>query len=59
MRSRFFEALREALAGRTDVRVEGDRFVLQGDVLFGSCSATVGYAGKADLDKILNEEDEE
>lgn len=52
VRSRFFEALREALAGRTDVRVEGDRFVLQGDVLFGSCSATVGDAGKAELDKI-------
>lgn len=52
VRSRFFEALRNALAGRTDIRVEGDRFVLQGDVLFGSCSATIGAAGKLELDKI-------
>jgi chemotaxis protein MotB len=52
VRSRFFEALRAALAGRTDVKVDGDRFILQGDVLFGSCSATIGEAGKAELDKI-------
>ncbi|GAB4525912.1 MAG: peptidoglycan -binding protein [Amphiplicatus sp.] len=52
VRSRFFEALRAALAGRTDVRVDGDRFVLQGDVLFASCSATIGEAGKLELDKI-------
>lgn len=52
VRSRFFEALRAALAGRTDIRVEGDRFVLQGDVLFGSCSATIGAGGMTELDKI-------
>jgi chemotaxis protein MotB len=52
VRSRFFEALRTALAGRTDVRVVGDRFVLGSDVLFGSCSAAVSEAGKVELDKI-------
>lgn len=52
VRSRFFEALRAALAGRADVRVDGDRFVLQGDVLFASCSATIGEAGRIELDKI-------
>ena len=52
VRSRFFEALRKALEGRTDVRVDGDRFVLQGDVLFASCSATISPAGMVELDKI-------
>ena len=52
VRSRFFEALRTALAGRTDVRVVGDRFVLGSDVLFGSCSAAVSETGKIELDKI-------
>lgn len=52
VRSRFFEALRAALAGRTDVKVVGDRFVLGSDVLFGSCSSTVSEAGKLELDKV-------
>jgi chemotaxis protein MotB len=52
VRSRFFEALRTALAGRTDVKVDGDRFILQGDVLFGSCSAAISEAGKVELNKI-------
>lgn len=52
VRSDFFAKLRAALAGRSDVKVEGDRFVLQGDVLFGSCSAVIGDAGKPELDKI-------
>lgn len=54
VRSRFFEALRAALQGRDDIRVEGDRFVLQGDVLFGSCSATIGPAGMTELDKVAS-----
>ncbi|HBS30982.1 MAG TPA: hypothetical protein DEA40_04465, partial [Parvularcula sp.] len=49
VRSRFFEALRTALAGRTDVKVVGDRFVLGSDVLFGSCSAALSEAGKLEL----------
>ncbi len=52
VRSRFFEALRKALEGRTDVKVVGDRFVLGSDVLFGSCSATVSEAGKLELGKV-------
>ncbi|MFN0024034.1 MAG: peptidoglycan -binding protein [Parvularculaceae bacterium] len=54
VRSRFFEALRTALAGRTDVKVVGDRFVLGSDVLFGSCSSAVGEAGKLELDKVAS-----
>lgn len=52
VRSRFFEALRAALGDRTDVRVVGDRFIFESDILFGSCSATLGEAGKVELDKL-------
>lgn len=52
VRSRFFEALREALAGRDDVRVVGDRFIFESDVLFGSCSATISPAGQTELAKL-------
>ncbi len=52
VRSRFFEALREALGDRTDVKVVGDRFIFESDILFGSCSATLGAAGKLELDKL-------
>lgn len=54
VRSRFFEALRAALGDRTDVKVVGDRFVFESDILFGSCSATLGEDGKAQLDKLAS-----
>ncbi len=54
VRSRFFEALRAALGDRTDVRVVGDRFVFESDILFGSCSATLGEAGKLELNKLAS-----
>ncbi|WP_411817073.1 peptidoglycan -binding protein [Hyphococcus sp. DH-69] len=52
VRSRFFEALREALGDRTDIKVVGDRFIFESDILFGSCSATLGEAGKLELQKL-------
>jgi chemotaxis protein MotB len=52
VRSRFFEALRAALGDRTDIKVVGDRFIFESDILFGSCSATIGDAGKAELNKL-------
>ncbi len=52
VRSRFFEALREALGDRTDIKVVGDRFIFESDILFGSCSATLGEAGKLELAKL-------
>ena len=52
VRSRFFEALREALGDRTDIKVVGDRFIFESDILFGSCSATLGEAGKIELNKL-------
>ncbi|MEQ8178158.1 MAG: peptidoglycan -binding protein [Amphiplicatus sp.] len=54
VRSRFFEALRAALGDRTDVRVVGDRFVFESDILFGSCSATLGEPGKLELNKLAS-----
>lgn len=52
VRSRFFEALRAALGDRTDIKVVGDRFIFESDILFGSCSATIGESGKLELDKL-------
>lgn len=52
VRSRFFEALRKALGDRTDVKVVGDRFIFESDILFGSCSATLGELGKIELSKL-------
>lgn len=52
VRSRFFEALRDALGDRADVKVVGDRFIFESDILFGSCSAQLGEAGKIELSKL-------
>lgn len=54
VRSRFFEALREALGDRSDIKVVGDRFIFESDILFGSCSATLGEAGKLELSKLAS-----
>ncbi len=45
-RSDFFGRLREILAGRDDVRVVGDRFVFQSEVLFPSGGAELNEAGR-------------
>ena len=41
-RSEFFGRLREVLGSRADIRVSGDRFVFQSDVLFEAGSAELG-----------------
>jgi chemotaxis protein MotB len=48
-RSEFFGRLREVLGEREGIRVEGDRFVFQSEVLFGVGEATLGPDGRADL----------
>ena len=53
-RSEFFGKLKELLANRSDVRVVGDRFVFQSEVLFPSASATLGKAGEDKLKKLAN-----
>ena len=48
-RSEFFGRLRQVLGNRRDIRVVGDRFVFQSEVLFGSGSAEMGENGKGQL----------
>ena len=51
-RSEFFGRLREILGDSPYVRVEGDRFVLQAELLFESGSADLGEDGKQHLIQI-------
>lgn len=51
-RSAFLEALMDVLAGREDIRVEGDRFVLPAELLFESGSAEIAPEGHAQLDTV-------
>ncbi|MDQ7246455.1 peptidoglycan -binding protein [Dongia sedimenti] len=51
-RSEFFGRLREALGQRDDIRIVGDRFVFQSEVLFASGSADIGDAGRDQLDTL-------
>ena len=53
-RSEFFGRLREILSQRSDIRVVGDRFVFQSEVLFGSGSAGVNPIGQAELEKLAS-----
>ncbi len=48
-RSEFFGRLRKVLGQRRDIRVVGDRFVFQSEVLFGSGSAVLGDEGQQQL----------
>ncbi len=48
-RSEFFGKLREVLGERQDVRIVGDRFVFQSEVLFDAGSADLGDAGRSQL----------
>ncbi len=48
-RSEFFGRLREILGSRPGVRVAGDRFVFQSEVLFASGAADIGIDGQRQL----------
>jgi chemotaxis protein MotB len=48
-RSEFFGRLREALGDRADIRIVGDRFVFQSEVLFPSGSADLQPEGQRQL----------
>jgi chemotaxis protein MotB len=48
-RSEFFGRLRELLGDRSDIRIVGDRFVLQAEVLFDPGSAELGPPGREQL----------
>lgn len=51
-RSDFFGRLRQILEGRADVRVVGDRFVFQSEVLFDPGQADISPDGTPDLDAL-------
>jgi chemotaxis protein MotB len=53
-RSDFFGRLREILSQRSDIRVVGDRFVFQSEVLFPSGSEVINDAGRQELDKLAD-----
>ncbi len=51
-RSDFFGKLRTILGNRPDIRVVGDRFVLQSEVFFDTSRADLKPEGRAELDKV-------
>jgi chemotaxis protein MotB len=51
-RSDFFGRLRELLKDRRDIRVVGDRFIFQSEVLFPSGQATMTVEGLAAIDQL-------
>ena len=53
-RSDFFGKLREILGNRPDVRIVGDRFVLQSELFFDSNKADLKPAATAELDKVAS-----
>ena len=53
-RSDFFGRLREILEGRADVRIVGDRFVFQSEVLFPAGSEEINDAGQTEMKKLAD-----
>jgi len=51
-RSEFFGRLRDLLGAEQGVRIVGDRFVFQSEVLFAKGSADLGEPGKAQLNRL-------
>ena len=53
-RSEFFGRLRDAIGVRPDIRIVGDRFVFQSEVLFPTGSATLQEGGKQQLGQLAH-----
>jgi chemotaxis protein MotB len=53
-RSDFFGRLREILGNRDDIRVVGDRFVFQSEILFDTGQAVLRPEGKEEIDKLAD-----
>ncbi|MFO1090408.1 MAG: peptidoglycan -binding protein [Hyphomicrobiales bacterium] len=51
-RSEFFGRLRQILSQRSDIRVVGDRFVFQSEVLFPKGTADINPLGVQEIDKL-------
>lgn len=54
-RSEFFGRLREVLGDRGDVRVVGDRFIFETEILFRSGSAELEPEGRRQIDRVAGE----
>jgi len=52
--SAFFHAMKDALAGQKNLKVVGDRFVFESDVLFPVDSATLTPAGQAEIGQVAS-----
>jgi chemotaxis protein MotB len=53
-RSDFFGRLREILSDRENIRIVGDRFVFQSEVLFTSGSDVINDAGRVEMKKLAD-----
>lgn len=53
LRSEFFSKLKEVLDNRQDIRIVGDRFVFQSEVLFARGSAKLDKGGIQQLDRLV------
>lgn len=53
-RSEFFGELRKVLGNQSGIRIVGDRFVFQSEVLFKSGEATLGPAGQEQLQQLAS-----
>jgi chemotaxis protein MotB len=53
-RSDFFGRLREILSDRENIRIVGDRFVFQSEVLFPTGSEEINDAGKVEMKKLAD-----
>ena len=51
-RSEFFGKLKEIIGNRDDIKIIGDRFVFQSEVLFDSGEANIGIEGQRQLAKL-------
>ena len=52
-RSEFFGRLREVFAERPDIKIRGDRFVFQSEILFPSGEAELSRGGERQLDRFV------
>ena len=52
-RSEFFGRLREVFADRPDIKIRGDRFVFQSEILFPSGEADLSRGGERQLDRFV------
>ncbi len=53
-KSEFFGQMRQLLANREGVRIDGDRFVFASEVLFPAGSATLSHEGEVQIAKVAN-----